>query len=118
MSFTPAGLKAYAGQTLTITYDAKVTKLLKPGETLQNNVIVPNSPNPYQSKTPITTGGKKFIKQDSSNSSKKLGGAVFALVKTVSGEKLYAHKTDAGYTWTKDNDKKTLVCDNPFMVVR
>ncbi len=102
----------YAGKTLKLTYSAKITKLLTPGETLNNDVTTPNTPTPITSKTPVTTGGAKFVKVDSTDG-KKLAGAVFALAKIEGKKTLYAHKTDTGYDWTEDaTDAVTATSDD------
>lgn len=93
------------GATINVNYSAKVTTILTPGAALTNSVTTPNNTlTPVKSKTPVSTGGAKFVKEDSSND-QKLAGAEFALVKLNNdGTKLYAHKTATGFEWNDQKD--------------
>lgn len=79
LTFDPAKLSEYAGQTLTITYDAQVTAATV--NKLDNTVTVDFGHNPHTetSKTPVEVGGAKFVKQDATDSKKTLADAVFVL---------------------------------------
>lgn len=78
LQFTPAALAAFAGQTLTVTYDAQVISPVV--KALQNHAGVDFGHNPHVTtgKTPITVGGAKFVKQDTDTAA-KLADAVFVL---------------------------------------
>ncbi|MFD1393945.1 SpaH/EbpB family LPXTG-anchored major pilin [Lacticaseibacillus jixianensis] len=93
--------KAEVGETLTITYNAKVTKAAPVGD-LNNYVGLNHTPN-VKSNTPVITGGAKFVKEDAEDSNKKLAGAEFELAREVNGKRQYAHQDkDGNYSWDEN----------------
>ncbi len=69
----------YAGKTLTITYNAVVTKA--DVQRLDNTVTTDygNKPHTETGKTPIYVGGKRFVKVKTGDAATKLQDAVFVL---------------------------------------
>lgn len=95
LTFDPSKMAAYAGKTLSITYQAQVTS---PAVTsLQNHagVTFGHTPHIITSEHPIKVGGAKFVKEDASDTTKKLADAVFVL-ETTDGKIVTQTKDDAG----------------------
>ncbi|WP_054723328.1 SpaA isopeptide-forming pilin-related protein [Lacticaseibacillus nasuensis] len=85
-----------------MTYSATINKLLIPGGTLLTNKIKLNNQPNITSKTNVTTGGVKFVKQDADDSTKLLPGAEFIVLNSDKSKyltKTGTDGTDAKYSW-------------------
>ncbi|WP_262315757.1 SpaH/EbpB family LPXTG-anchored major pilin [Lacticaseibacillus parakribbianus] len=91
-----------AGQALYITYNAQINKLLAPGKTLNNSITVPNAPKPITSTTPLTTGGKRFVKVDADDKTKTLANAKFVVLSKDGKQYLTTTKPVASTTTDAD----------------
>ncbi|WP_407894169.1 SpaH/EbpB family LPXTG-anchored major pilin [Lacticaseibacillus sp. N501-2] len=95
LTFDPSKMAAFAGHTLSITYTAQVTQ--QTVANLQNHagVTFGRTPHIITSEHPIKVGGAKFVKENASDTTKKLADAVFVL-ETTDGKIVTMTKDDAG----------------------
>lgn len=100
-------------QKLDITFDTVINSTAVPGVAIPNNAILSVN-NGYVDATSteanppnVQTGGRMFIKQDSSN--KPLSGAEFVVSKTENERKLFlVRNEDKTINWTEDMGTATL----------
>ncbi|MCX2454731.1 SpaH/EbpB family LPXTG-anchored major pilin [Lacticaseibacillus nasuensis] len=114
-TYQPAALAKFAGTTLTMTYSATINKLLTPGGALLTNEIKLNNQPNITSKTNVTTGGAKFVKQDADDSNKTLAGAEFIVLNKDKSKyltKTGTDGTDAKYGWVDYKAGQTDFADN------
>lgn len=99
LSFNLKDLKQYAGKTLKLTYQMILSPSAVPDEPIKNKAILDVGHDPIISTGTVRTGGKRFVKVDSSNQNKTLANAVFA-VKNERNE--YLSMKNDSYVWEKN----------------
>ena len=109
-------LSNYAGETLEIYYSVKLTEDTKVDEdiknqftvTLNNGVDGDETLEPDDEVPPVTHGGKKFVKHESTDPSQTLKGAEFVVTKEdkVTKKTVYLTGNTNAYTWTEVTDDK------------
>ncbi|MDR2715511.1 MAG: SpaH/EbpB family LPXTG-anchored major pilin, partial [Coriobacteriaceae bacterium] len=92
VNFVPSALKAYEGQTLTITYDTVINATADMGQLAKNNVSLEfNNGHGGEGTTvpdlppAVWTGGIKFLKVDGQNQNMTLPGAEFKIATNAAG---------------------------------
>lgn len=105
LSFDMVNYQEYAGEIITITYNAKVTEAAVNSTTTKNSVTLTYSNNPKENTTltttpievPVYSSEINVIKVDASDNSQKLAGAIF-IIKNQEGK----------YYQAKDKDGKII----------
>jgi len=80
ISFNPAALEPYAGQTLTLTIDFAVKPGADLGEAIDNTIAFNNDFFVKTDKETVKTYGKRFVKKDA-DTNQTLAGAEFVVKK-------------------------------------
>ncbi|WP_122646098.1 SpaH/EbpB family LPXTG-anchored major pilin [Enterococcus mediterraneensis] len=117
---TATALKAYAGQTLTITYTMYLNDTAEPDFFYDNDgyINVNHRGTPYQDTDdapPVTTGGRRFLKQNAATSAALPGakfvigrGTASALNNDTDRTREYAFFTDDGKIEWGELEKATV----------
>ena len=92
VTFVPAALTSYEGETIEITYLTSINETALVGQDIPNNVDVEYNNGHGQESTveppvvpSVYTGGVRFVKQDGSNPPLKLPGAEFKIATNAAG---------------------------------
>lgn len=127
---TANALKAYAGETLTITYTMYLNDKAEPDFFYDNDgyINVNHRGTPYQdtdSAPPVTTGGRRFLKQNAATSAALPGakfvvgrGTTTALDSDTDTTREYAQFTSEGIVWGDIEDATVFISgpDGDFAV--
>ncbi len=113
VKLTDSGLaKAPAGTELVFTYEMYLNEDAVADGTFNNKVTVETGGLTTEKDINVTTGGKKFVKQDS-DSKTALVGAVFKVYKEDGkGGKLYLVVDSKAVSWESDDSKGTEFTSN------
>lgn len=101
LMFDMTDYQDYVGETITITYNAKVTKEAVNSDTTKNSVTLTYSNNPKEDTTltttpievPVYSSEINIIKVDAKDNEQKLAGAIF-VIKDSEGKYYQAKDTD------------------------
>lgn len=115
VELTATGLaKAPAGKELVFTYEMYLNEKAVADGTFNNNVTVETGGLTTEKTIGVTTGGKKFVKQDS-DSKTALLGAVFKVYKKGEDNKVFYLVVDPktkAISWESDKSKGTEFTSN------
>lgn len=115
VELTATGLaKAPAGKELVFTYEMYLNEKAVADGTFNNNVTVETGGLTTEKTIDVTTGGKKFVKQDS-DSKTALPGAVFKVYKKGEDNKVFYLVVDPktkAISWESDKSKGTEFTSN------
>ena len=116
LTFDMVKYQDYAGETITITYNAKVTEAAVNSSTTKNSVTLTYSNNPKEDTTitttpievPVYSSEINVIKVDANDNNQKLAGAIF-VIKDSEGKYYQAKDSDGNIITNVDNTENVAL---------